>query len=61
MDVKQKLIAKIKLIHKIPPEDELPAENEVFLDYFATELLKWIGENKEELNGEESDSRDVPV
>lgn len=61
MDVKLKLIAKIKLIHKIPPEDELPVENEVFLDYFATELLKWIDENKEELNGKKTDSSDILV
>lgn len=56
MDVKKKLIAKIKLIHKIPQDDELPIENEVFLDYFAIELLKWFEENKGELNGEERES-----
>lgn len=56
MDVKKKLIAKIKLLHKIPQDDELAVENEVFLDYFAIELLKWFEENKGELNGEEREN-----
>lgn len=49
MSKKQELINKIKQIHKIPPTDELDAENETFLDYFATELLKWFKEHEDEI------------
>lgn len=54
-NMKLKLIAKIKLIHKIPPDDELNVENEVFLDYFSTELLKWVEENTDDLKWKNDD------
>lgn len=50
--MKENLKAFIKRLHRIPVEDELDIETEVFLDYFATELLRWFKENKDELDAE---------
>jgi hypothetical protein len=49
MDLLDKLKAKIKLIHRIPPTDELDADTETMLDYFAKEMLAFMRENKDEL------------
>lgn len=49
MSIQDQLKAKIKQIHKIPPTDELDAQTEIFLDYFAKEILEFIRDHKEEL------------
>jgi len=49
MTILEKLKAKIKQIHRIPPSDELDADTETMLDYFAKEILIFVKEHKDEL------------
>jgi hypothetical protein len=49
MDLRDKLKAKIKMIHRIPPDDELDADTETMLDYFAKEIIEFMTEHKDEL------------
>jgi hypothetical protein len=51
-ELKKKLIAKIKMIHKIPQDDELDLETEIFLDYFSKEMIDFFKENE---NGDKQD------
>ena len=50
MDLREKLKAKIKMIHRIPPDAELDVETEVMLDYFAKEVIEFMIEHKDELD-----------